>query len=955
MGADQVNNNAGPTFLENWFVQTGKHEAEFADYNSIITRMGTEKVIGDDKATNFLTERWISTMIAIEATAVVAFMAIQSAFMTAARTIMHVLQLDFSGALATVKEHGMCTLLALKVTISMVPLILLGFLAPSRAYANIVTKLTSNIEDAQVAAQASEIELNEVKAKLHTFAQVSKEAAVKMTATQFQQALEKAQNANQGVIDRLENTVQDLAEKVDLARDAGQGDILARLDALVANEGQLAAGFGAFDQALCNAIGIPEKVLAAEEKTAHLATLKTSHEGIVQAQADLENAKAEIQTLTNKQAPLELELTELRDAKAHTAEKLAQFEEMSVALEQAKTDGATAERTFETVKAELTLALEKSVGELRTANEETEPLKATNATQLANIAKLEGDVVRVTALHQAAMSALEEARKPAEGAEGEAQRILTLQAKLQTAKEDLANQKARLEGAIREVEQEVKTFKAETVKVAQRAEAITRVHEEYKAQVLSELDAAKLISSTLANTNREAMSTKEKARAELAGRVNTLEEVAREAVTVAADLARQTALELRQQTEAKDQALHELELANAELEKLRTENQETVSIFETLKLQLAEATQAGEGTAELRKKLEAAELKLESQSSEFQQARAWVEKLQTELMFGRRMLDTANATIRKQMVEPEYFQASQILPRLDGVIASSHLIHHVGDPLAEAGTSYTWDKVNEEVVAYLEGFAAANRIPEEVDAGNSGQAAFLAARAVFEDESSSLAEKVAAGTIAPYPTGVPIQQTGWALGENTAVSTVILSKDDAGKTIMLVLQTPGGELILPMSSKTEHMNAVQNVAGTNRLLDLEKLSVYPVVMLESVKMDTQLTINTDQSWIGRKGLEITMTLKEKGAFFTEEIMQSYIAQGLTPLWVDKDTEDLRLTGSEGVDKQTAEHAIELLYHVDEPAPLEVLAEADELAILQDAGVPEGFADNDIPVRKNSGE
>ncbi len=166
--------------LVNWF--TENTATQFQDYNSIMAGIATRKVVGDDKTTNFVSERWISTMIAVEATAVIAFLAIQSAFITVTRTLFQAIQLDFKTSFKTFKEHGKVTSNALKIFISMVPLIIYGALSPKGAYEKIATKLKDDIDTASAALAASGAELTEVKEKLAQELLLEKDDFANLTA-----------------------------------------------------------------------------------------------------------------------------------------------------------------------------------------------------------------------------------------------------------------------------------------------------------------------------------------------------------------------------------------------------------------------------------------------------------------------------------------------------------------------------------------------------------------------------------------------------------------------------------------------------------------------------------------------------------------------------------------------------------------------------------------------------
>ncbi len=552
MAADPTTNDS---FTVEWFVNDN---LEFQTYNQVMAGMVEHKVVGDKATTNFLTSRWISTMIAVEATCQSAFLFLQAAFQAIARTLTQVLQLEFSSAFETLKDNGVVALLALKVTLSMVPLLVLGLISPSAAYEKVAGALHNKIEDQKKAEVKAKNDLDAIRKEVAKVLNLKATAVAKMDAAALGKAITAA-------IAKEKTAAQALLNDI--------GTALAIAD---------------FNPAAPNALTqVLQGIETIQElNTGYFNRLQEVDAAILEARG----AGAVLITATNRVALIQQLVT---DKTAQLEELRVQLGQATTAMEGAKISLADLQASTDATIGQLRAQIEGLTRDLATARATPADgggalLVAQDAGQAARIRQLEQDVARLekavtereTRIREASLAADQHKTQLAE----EVKRVVSLQAAIKEKEEAVASMEARLQAAIE----------------ATRPDAGAGVN---VTQPQADLAGAREEVAQL----KQHLADMQKVRDEYEVRIEQAQALLREKVTIISDMQAQAAaaaqrearLRLTQETLARD--LQELQetmnaLQGSHRKDLYAQEERIQELEQTL-AQAREATTRVEGTA----------------------------------------------------------------------------------------------------------------------------------------------------------------------------------------------------------------------------------------------------------------------------------------------------------------------------------------------------------------------
>ncbi len=430
----------------------------FQTYNQIMAGMAERKIVGEGATSNALSARWVSTMIAVEATCQSAFLFVQATFLTVFRPLTQALQLEFRSAFQTLKDHGKVALSALKVSLSMIPLILLGVISPSAAYEKLANALRTKIEDQKQEAVKAEKELEEVKSKAGKALGLSAAASASMTPASLSDSLKsKLREGHDTYISALEAIRSALNFSYFRAED---GNAVAQIVAGIEKLQSSPAALQALDQVLTdygrqlkmvadNAVVAPAQRILVIEALAKVAS--DAHQQIPALTAELQSANGRLQQATTI-------ITDLNAKIAANESAIAELQQRAVATP------AEQDLFVDAVEG----------GEVATLRTELEDAKTT-------IADLKGRIQQISETHQRDIAtAREEVQASLEQTQKSGQWLTTAQdtiKKLEDQLQELRTQhekatktnsaeKATLEAKIQALEADLETARADMMKVS---------------------------------------------------------------------------------------------------------------------------------------------------------------------------------------------------------------------------------------------------------------------------------------------------------------------------------------------------------------------------------------------------------------------------------------------------------------------------------------------------------
>lgn len=840
MPQDPVNNDQST--LVKWFVNDDKHQ--FQTYNSVMAGIATEKVVGDDAKTNFFTARWVSTMIAVEATAVVAFLTIQTAFMLVTRPLLQVLQLNFSKAGETFKDSAKVTLIAAKILVSMIPLIVYGMLSPKGAYEKIAKKLDENAQAKAAASLAAEKELNEVKDKLATSFGVEKKDFAKLTAQQIADRITALKTGHETTLRQIATAIGKDQADYDLAQLVNDVTLItqekARLEGAAGGDVEVATKLQALDHALCTALGEDQRDLG-DDRLIKLQVLVDSHERV----AALDQQVAD--------------LTRAKDAAvANVAEHLATIQDLQKQIATAKVQPDAGE--LEQMRKELAakrLELEQAGAKL--ARLETAERELTQANDQARLAEefravWEGKHTAMKAAHDALQLEVEELKGKLQRAEAAAKPI-------DGGEETVP--KAQLTA----LEEQLAQVRRDALAAQQEAERVTRELEQAKEKVETELARTKAtlvraesdLNDTAAARLRETEENEEALRG-LRAEVQTLTKEHAEAIA-----------------RAREEAVAEFKATLPDTHVLKATYDDLVAEKEQLALQLAEVSgrlEALDGSQQQIEALTSAKQQLETKKAELEQ-RLQINSLALEA--ANRIKEQALEQARRanamqlelsrsihhyvspDLADPQCLAHPKLYNRPEAVLdLFFNMAFTVGAQRDQGlGTSLTYQLLAEQhrLNDYIKAAHETAQL-EDVDAG---------VREMYTD----FANKIQEGRLAPIPTGIAQANTTedgipWKDGETTAFALCLSvvkrvadgdEAQEAKDVKMMVFAKRDGDdntLYLPLSARTkEEEKALKEVyKGAPFLSGFSLADGHRVPEMEHVNCDlTEWT--TDVTWVGQ--------------------------------------------------------------------------------------------------------
>ncbi len=821
-------NSDDKTMLVKWFVSENREDA-FQDYNSTMTKMVSRKIVGDDATTNFLTARWISTMIAVEATVVCAFMAIQKAFTLVTSTPLQAMQLDFKAAFETFKENTIVTILALKVTISMVPLILLGAISPSTAYAKIAGQLNKQIEAKEAAAKAASVELNKAKELVAPLVGLTKEAALKLTPEELRDNVAQLTVTHNAQIDALASAAGMAAALPGTATDADQ--LTARITALQAQSTVNSAPLLlAVDNTLRAASGeeASDILLEAEVRTARLQAVidKTAQLAEVQAQLTIST-----EALTTAKTTLDQQTLRLEELSA----QIATHAEVKRQAEEALAELADLKRAKATVDARL-IALEE---QLKTASIQTKAESEEIALLKANLAKAALEIVQKMEMITQLRESLEQSKAlPAEGVDPTA----TLKAQLESVREEAMQKHQAAQRNALELQQQIEETKRQ---LGLETTAKAQLEETLKDLKL-ELAAQKQESATIST----ALNEKHEALILLQGRFTTVDESAKTAMN-AARIAAEEKATLQEQVQVLTESKAKLKARLVELQ----------------------AQQASQGTnaaeiARLKDALAATETNLATKTQEVRALTQTAQQMERAVQIANSRLFASESVLTQQLVDQNYFLPEQVLSHAAGLRRAELVTGHVitGESNVDTGTILFWDEFAHTFTEYTKSANVANP-PAELD--TQLQTRFY---------TPGYQTAIDSGNLYPYPTGVSVlnrTESGqpWLNGPNTVITAGLFVNGE-----MIFFKTDIGELLLPLTATKDHLPAVMQMYGSSTPV-VPLLGEIEGTLFETDEHTSNSHVSsqwaTDFSWEGHETRRYILTSEQFAALNLSEIAAHY--------------------------------------------------------------------------------